>query len=111
MKYSDFGFVPVVPVDGFENTFLITNQGRDVVLLAGTDRIPAVVPEVIDDEVKLVGKQRPERVIEIDCKTVPVAQNEPRAVRIAMPSQRGDGVLVEADVTPREWLGYLPHDF
>ena len=110
MKHPDFGFVPVVPVDGFENTFLVTNQGRDVVILAGTDRIPAVVPEIKDDEVELVGKQRPERVIEIDRQTVPMAQHEPGAVGIPVPAQGRNGVRVEADFAHRARLGDLPHE-
>ena len=57
MKDADFGFLPVVPVDGFEKTFLVTDQGRNVMLLSGTDGIPSVVPEVIEDEVEVIGEQ------------------------------------------------------
>lgn len=111
MKYADFRFVPVMIVDRFKNAMPVADKSRKIVILTVADGIPTVIPEVIDDEVEIVGEQRPERVIEIDRKTVAVTKDEPGARRVPMPPQGGDGVIVKAGFARRKWLGYLPHGF
>ena len=108
MVYANLRFASVVVVNRFEDQFMVSNQGRNVVVLAVADRVPAVIPEVIHDQVEVRREQRPERIVEIDCETVAMTQHEPWTGRIPMPSQDGDRVRVQAYLAHRERLGYLP---
>ena len=92
-------------------TIVVANESCHVVTLRPADRIPTVVSQVEDDQVEIVGQQRPERIVEIDGETVAVAQNQPRAGRIPVTPQDDDRVIVHADVTGGKRLGYLPHGF
>ena len=57
MKYTDFWFVSVVTVNGFKNTEMVADQRWTIVICAWANGIPAVVSEVEDDEVEIVGEQ------------------------------------------------------
>ena len=111
MKYAYFRFHPVVAVDRFENTVVVTDEGRNIVLLQGTDSIPTMVSEIVDNQVEIVRKERPEGIIEINRQTVAVAQDEPWARWISMTAQSDDGVIVYANVASGKWLGYFPNGF
>ena len=43
--------------DRVEDEVMVVNQGGNVVLLRCTDTIPAMVPEVVDDQLVVFGKQ------------------------------------------------------
>lgn len=74
-----------------------------------TDRIPAMVSHVIDNQVEIVGQEGPERVVEVDRQTVAMTQNESRSSRVSMTPQTNDGVIVHADFINRKRLGDLPY--
>ena len=57
MKYTDFWFVSVVLINGFKNTEMVADQRWNIVICAWANGIPAVVPEVEDDEVEILGEQ------------------------------------------------------
>ena len=57
MKYTDFWFVSVVMVDGFKNAEMVADQRWNIVICAWANGIPAVVSEVEDDEVEILGEQ------------------------------------------------------
>ena len=84
VKDADCRFAPIFAVDGFENDVVIVNQGRNVVVPLGADVVPTVVPEVVDHQVEIARKQRPEWVIEIDREPAAVAQDDPGSRRIAV---------------------------
>ena len=109
---ADGRFVSEGAVYGFEDEVVIVNQGRDVVLLPAPDAVPAMVSDVVDHQVEIVGEQGPERVIEIDGKTVAVAQHEPDAgIRIAVPAYDGRRPLVDGDLAYRMRFRNVPDGF
>ena len=57
------------------------------------DRVPAVAPEILDEQIETAGEPRPERIVGIDRKPVAVAQNDSRADWIAV-TPDGDGKIV-----------------
>ena len=57
MKYTGFWFVFVVMVDGFKNTEMVADQRWNIVICAWANGIPAVVSEVEDDDVEILGEQ------------------------------------------------------
>ena len=109
MENADLRLVAVVAVDGLEDPVVVADESRDVVALRPADRIPAVVSEVVDDQIEVVCQQRPERIVEIDRQTVAVAQDQARAFRVAVTPQDDDRVIIHADITGGKRLGYFPH--
>ena len=57
MKDADCQLVSVDTVDRVKNEVMVVNQSGNIVVLWRTDTIPAMVPEVIDDQLVVVGKQ------------------------------------------------------
>ena len=57
-----------------------------------------MVPQVMDNQIKLIGKQRPERIIKVSRKTVGVSQYKPGAIRIAVPPKDNDSVVVHSNI-------------
>ena len=57
MKYAGFWFVSVVLINGFKNTEMVADQRWNIVICAWANSIPAVVSEVEDDEVEILGEQ------------------------------------------------------
>ena len=108
MKYADSRLLPEMSVDRFEDTVVVTNQRRNVLLSQIADGIPTMVSEVIDDQIELIGQERPERVVEVDGQSVAVAQDKARTRRVSVTSQRDRGDIVHADIMSRERFGYLP---
>ena len=98
MEYPYRGFLSVGRVDRFQNAVLVVGQRGHVVPFRRADLVPAVVPQVMDDDIELIGEQRPEGIVQVDRKTVAVSQYEPGAVRIAMPPEHDDRVVVHAHV-------------
>ena len=76
MEDPNFGLCPVVSVNRFDNQVVVADQRRDIVVSDCAYGVPAMISEVIDYEVELVGQKRPEGVVEIDRQTVAVAKNE-----------------------------------
>ena len=109
MEDPNFGLRPVVSVNRFDNQVVVADQRRDIVVSDCTYGVPAMISEVIDYEVELVGQKRPEGVVEIDRQTVAVAKNESRAVRIAVTPQGDDGVIVHGNIHCGQRLGYVPY--
>ena len=108
MKYADSRLRPEMCVNRLKKTVVVTNQRRNVLLSQIADGIPTMVSEVIDDQVEIIGQERPKRVVEINGQSVAVAQNEPRTRRVTVASQRDRGDVVHPDITSRERFGYLP---
>ena len=111
MEYAYSRFFFELPVDCFENTVVIIDERRDAMFMNGTDRVPAVVPEVVDHHVEIVRQQRPERIIEIDRETVAMTQYETWTLRVSMTPQRDAGVVVHEDVNRGMRLGDFPYRF
>lgn len=111
MEYAYSRFFFEVPVDCIENTVVVIDKRWDAMLMNGTDRVPAVVPEVVDHHVEIVRKQRPERVIEIDRETVTMTQDETWTLRISMPPQRDAGVVIHGNVNRGMRFGDFPYGF
>ena len=105
MKDADRGFASPGGVDGPQNEVVIVDQRRDVVIPARADRVPAVVPEVVYDEIEGVGEQRPERIVQVDREPVGVAQDQPGTRWVAVPTHRRDGVVVETNVNRGKRFG------
>ena len=70
--------------------------------------VPAVVSEVVEHEIELVRKQRPERVVEVDREAVAVAYNDAWAGGIPVPPERCHGAVAQAHIVHGERLGHLP---
>ena len=58
-----------------------------------------MVPEVVEHQVKVIGEQRPERIIEVDREAVGVTQYEAGSGWIAVTAYRYNGPVVKPDVT------------
>lgn len=56
MKHADSWLAPVVEVDCFQDDLPVPDHGRDIVIAQATDGIPAVIPEVMDNQVEVGGK-------------------------------------------------------
>ena len=95
-------------VDGGEELVVVVDEGGEVVALEGADGVPAVVAHVVDDDVVVVGEERPEGVVEVDGEAVAVAHDEARPVRVAVPAHGDDGVVVHAHGERGKGLGDLP---
>ena len=80
-------------------------------ILQGTNSIPTVISEIVDDQIEIVGQQRPEGIIEINRQTTAVAQHEPRPCRISMTAQRDDSAIVHANIVSGKRLGDFPDGF
>ena len=111
MEDAYFRFFPVVMVNRFENKVVVINKGRNIVILQGADSIPTVIPEIVDDQIEIVGQQRPKGIIEINRQTTAVAQHEPRPGWISMTTQSDDGVVIHANIASGKRLGYFPDGF
>ena len=111
MVHADSRLIPVVLVDRLENLVVVLNQGGNRMASERPNGIPAVISQVVDDQVEIVRQQRPEGNIQINGEAVAVAQNEPRACGISMTPQRNHGVVVHAHVVRGMRLGYLPSGF
>ena len=77
--HTDLRLMPVGLVNCLENPVVVLNQGGNRVTSDRAYRVPAVVSEVMDNHVEIVEEERPEGIIQVDGKTVAVAQNKPRA--------------------------------
>ena len=111
MEHSYSGLCSVVAVDSFGNDIVVLNQCRNIMVPEIAYRIPAMVPEIVDYQVEIVGEERPERIIKVNRETVAVAHDESRSLRVSMPPQRNDGVVVHADIVSGKRLGQLPYGF
>ena len=111
MKDTYFRFLPVVVVNRFENKVVVTDEGRNIVILQRADSIPTVISEIVDDQIKIVGQQRPEGIVEINRQTIAVAQHESRPRRISMTTQPDESVVIHANIASRKRLGYFPDGF
>ena len=88
------GFLTVEAIDRLEHSVLVAGKSFDTVVRQGTDFVPAVIPQIVDNQVEFLGQEGPERVVEVDSKAVSVAQYEPRALRVAVTPQDDDSVVV-----------------
>ena len=102
------GFLTVETLHRFEDAVVVAGKGVDDVGLQGTDLVPAVVPEVVDDQVVVGRQQRPERVVEVDGEAVAVAQDEAGSRRIPVAPQDDDGGGVHLHGVGGQRPGYLP---
>ena len=57
MKDAGFWFVSVVLINGFKNAEMVADQRWNIVICAWANGIPAVVSEVEDDEVEIIGEE------------------------------------------------------
>ncbi len=108
MKDTDLRFCAEVLIDALRDTLVVPDEGGDGVRLLLAGRVPAVVTKVVQDDVKPVGKQRPEREIRICGKSVGVAEDESRSSRSAVSSEDDRGSVSRADLGHGERLGDLP---
>ena len=69
MKHADRLFLPEAPVDVPEDVLVVADERWDVMHMAIADRVPSVVPEIMDEQVETVGEQGPEGIVGIDRKT------------------------------------------
>ena len=111
MEDTYFRFLSVVEVNRFENKVVVADKGRNIVILLWADSIPTVVSEIVDDQIKIVGQQRPEGIVEINRQTIAVAQHEPRPRRISMTTQNDGSIIVDANFASGKRLGYFPDGF
>ena len=109
MKHTDLWLVPKVVIDGLKDQGIILHQHGNIVFALCTNLVPAMVSQIIEDQVEVLGEQRPERVIKVDGKTVAMTQNEARTGRVTVLSQEGDCILVQSGFVHRDGLGNLPH--
>ena len=56
MKYADPGFFPEAPVDFADDTLGVIDEGRQVVRASVSNRVPAMVADVVDENVEKAGK-------------------------------------------------------
>ena len=99
MIYADFRFFPVGLVNCREDAVMVAHQSRHVMPGDGSDFIPAVVSQVMDNQVEIVHEQRPEGKIQVNCETVAVTQNQSRAFRITVSPQGNNSVVVRTNFT------------
>ena len=109
MKNAAFGFGAPGSINGFKEAKVIADQRGQVVAFARPHGVPAVVPEIEENEVEILFEQRPERVVQIACKAIAVAQDQAGPVGISMPAQNGYGGFVKRDLACRKRLGYFPY--
>ena len=88
------GFLTIETINRFEYPVLVVGKSIDTVVGEGTDIVPTVIPQIIDNQVEFFGQERPERVVEVDSKTVSVTQYEPRALRVPVTPQDDDSAIV-----------------
>ena len=76
MEDPNLRLLSVVAVNSLHNEVVVADQSRDVVVFDGADGVPAVISEVMDNEVEIVGQKGPKGVVEINCQTVAMAQDK-----------------------------------
>ena len=55
MKHANIRFFfSIVKIDGFKDVALIVDQGGDVMFFSVADGIPAVIPEIVNDQVEIL---------------------------------------------------------
>ena len=57
MEHTHLRLLPVAFVDGREDPVMVVDEGGDGVVRQGTDRVPAVAPQVVDDDIEFVGQK------------------------------------------------------
>ena len=82
MEHAYSGLCSVVAVDSLSNDIVVLNQYRNIMVSEIAYRIPAMVSEIVDYQVEIVGEERPEGIIKVDCETVAVAHDESRSLRV-----------------------------
>ena len=93
MEQADLRFLSEPPIDFPDDALTVADEVRDVMRAAVADRIPAMVPDVVDEDVETIDEARPEGIVGIDREPVPVAQNEARSVRVTVSADE-DGSTV-----------------
>ena len=72
-----------------------------------TDGVPAMIPEVIDNDFAIFSKLGIKRVIEIDGKTIPMTHNKPGTIRVSMMAECNDSAIGHDNILDGMWFGYL----
>ena len=111
MEDPDCQFASIDTFDFVENEVMVVNQGGNVVVVWPVDAVPAMVSDVVDDQLAIVCKQGPKWKIKVDCQAVAMAQDQPGTQWIAVLPHGRDGVVVETYIAHRIRLGYFPNDF
>ena len=73
MENADAGLRPKLLVDRSQDAVQIGDEHRDVVLTDRPERVPAVVADVVEDQVELVNQERPERIVQVDRHAIAMA--------------------------------------
>ena len=89
-------------IDRLQYARVVSNKRGDPVVLQRAGRVPAVVPDVVDDEIEVIQQQGPEREVEIDRESVAVAQDKPGTRGISMPPHDGYAAVVKTDFAGRQ---------
>ena len=108
MEHADLGFHPEVAVDVPEDVPVVRDEGGDVMAVNITPSTPAVVAEIVQDEVEALGQQRPEGIVHVGRKPVAVAHDQSRTFRIAVSSEYDAGTVSGVDVCCRQRFGQVP---
>ena len=94
MKHADFRFLAKMCIYSAQDFGVVLYKPAPLVGFKASNRVPAVVSEVVQNKVEVVDKQRPERIIGVSRKPVPMTEDYPGAGRIAMPSEPSNGAIV-----------------
>ena len=108
MEYTDFWLLAEVLVNTLEDALVVRNESCDVVGPDIAQRVPAVISEIVEYDIETVGKQGPERIIQIGRQPVAVTQNEPRAVRVTVSPEYADGAAGYSNLGSSKRFGYFP---
>ena len=105
MEDADLRFWSEVPVDAPGDARIVPEERLDIVCLEVADRVPAVVSEVVQDQIETGTEQRPEGIVRVRGQSGPVAHDEPWTVRIAVPPEDQQRAVVCANLGSGVRLG------
>lgn len=108
MEYADLCFRAEVLSDLFEDAVVVCDQRRNAVIFQVAHRIPPVGSQVVHDEIEVLGKQRSERIVEVDGQAIAVAENEPGSVGIAMAAKQYRRPIAHSHFVDRPRFGNAP---
>ena len=70
---------------GLCDEFAILHEVGNCVMQSIAHRVPSVIPDVVDEEVKLVQQPGPQRKVEVRCQAVAVAEEDARTTGVSVP--------------------------
>ena len=110
MINAHLGLLPILAIYFLNDAVMVFDQSGDGVIPKGCDLVPAMIAEVIDHKVKIIGEEGPEGIVEVNRQPVPVTNNQSRTLRVAVASKDDNRTVFHLDIMSGKRRRYLPSD-